>query len=241
MSFIKHIVEFDTLHLVWQSDKDPNRSRYIVAKLTRRGDNVSLEYLNATKDYKTASQYGFQGYPAFDFKKEYHTQGVLDAFKRRLPPRTREDFGKYLEMFRLPSTSNISDFALLGYSGAKLPGDEFSIVPSFEKVVDPCEFLMEVAGFRYNSRINIENIELNSAVTFESEPENQVDHQAIKILYKGSKIGYVPRDLLEEFHQWLESDRIVSAVIGRKNGQPERPILYLFVDLKGERAINQQI
>jgi len=241
MNFIKHIVEFDKLSLVWQSDRDPNHLRYIVAELIRQNNNVQLRYLKDTTDFNTALSFGFNGYPAFNIEKEIHTSGVLEAFKRRLPPRARGDFGKYLEMFRLPQSAEISDFALLGYSGAKLPGDEFSIIPSLEKVIQSFEFLMEVAGFRYNSKIPIENITLKSQVTFEAELDNPVDSNAIMILLDGNKIGYVTRNLLPYFYRWLEENRIEAAVIERKNGQPDRPTLYIFVELKAKLSMKQSV
>ncbi|MBS0289022.1 MAG: HIRAN domain-containing protein [Proteobacteria bacterium] len=241
MNSIKHIVEFDTLNLVWQSGNDPNRLRYVVAELTRHDNNVQLRYLKSTQDFKTALGFGFKGYPAFNIEKDIHSSGVIEAFKRRLPPRTRGDFGKYLEMFRLPQDAEISDFALLGYSGAKLPGDEFSIIPSLEEVTQSFEFLMEVAGFRHNSKIPIESIELKSHVTFEAEPDNPVDPSAIKILLDGNKIGYVTRNLLPQFYRWLEEGRIETAVIERKNGQPDRPTLYLFVKLKAKSSMKQSM
>lgn len=234
MSLIKHIVEFEKLNLVWQSDNDPNHLRYVVAELSRQKDNVQLRYLKSTEDYAKALSFGFKGYPALNIEKETHSSGVLEAFKRRLPPRKRKDFGKYLEMFRLAPDAEISDFALLGYSGARLPGDEFLITPSFEGIEGHCEFLMEVAGFRHKTKVLIENIELNSAVTFQAEPDNPIDPIAIKILLNGLMIGYVTRNHLTQFHNWLNEDRIKTAVVARKNGQPEKPTLYIFVELKAK-------
>lgn len=136
MNLIKHIIEFDKLNLVWQSENEPNHLRYVVAHLIRNGNDVQLIYLKSTKDFDAARSLGFEGYPSFKIEKEIHSNGVLEAFQRRIPARSRGDFYKYLEMFRLPPDSNISDFALLGYSGAKLPGDEFSILPSSEDITE---------------------------------------------------------------------------------------------------------
>ncbi len=236
MNFIKHIIEFDQLKLVWQSENDPNHSRYVVAVLLRQSNDVQLKYLEKTPDFKKALELGFTGYPAFSLEREIHASGVLEAFQRRLPPRTRSDFDKYLEMFRLPQGAEISDFALLGYSGAKLPGDEFSLIPSFEDVEQECELLMEVAGFRHETQVPIDKIQLNSIVNFEREDTNQYDKNAVKILLNGNKIGYVTRSLLSQFNRWLDEGRIIGAKIERKNGQPEKPIIYVFVELKERHA-----
>lgn len=234
MNFIKHTIEFKKLSLVWQSENDPNHLRYVVAELIRDGDEVQLKYLKNSQDYSTALSFGFKGYPAFTVERDIHSNGVLEAFKRRLPPRSRSDFGKYLEMYCLPQGAEISDFALLGYSGAKLPGDEFSIIPAFDDIQQSCEFLTEVAGFRHETQIPIDDIELNTKVDFEREQSNSYDNNAIKILIDGKKIGYVARSLLPQFNNWLDQGFSLNARIERRNGQPERPTLYIFVELRSE-------
>lgn len=87
MQFIEHIVEPTKLLLAWQSSSEEHRKRYIVAELNRIDNDVSLTYLVDTNDFKNAKNMGFESYPAFnDTTKTYHN--VLDAFMRRLPPRT---------------------------------------------------------------------------------------------------------------------------------------------------------
>lgn len=237
MSRITHIVEFDKLKLVWQSNDDSNHLRYVVAELIKNNNGVQLTYLKSTPDFEQAVAFGFTGYPGFGIAMDVHENGVLEAFQQRLPFRKREDFGKYLEMFRLPQDIKISDFSLLGYSGAKLPGDQFSIIPSFQEIDEPYEILTEVAGFRHRSSIPIEDIKVGSLVTFEPEPENSIDSNAIKILMQGKKIGYVTRPLLKDVHNWLSDNRIERAVIEKKNGQPDRPTLYIFVELRGKGQV----
>lgn len=224
---IEHLVDFDKLYLVWQAPQDPHRLRYTVAVLIRTAFGVEFRYLKSSEDYQRAIKLGFTGYPAFNTDKEIHTVGVLDAFTRRLPPNTRGDFKQYLEILRLPTEP--SEFSLLGYAGAKLPGDSFTIIPSFEKVTNAFEFLMDVAGFRHEVEMDLEKINLGTAVTFVEEPENIIDPDAIRICIENMKIGYVTRALLPAFHEWMKTGRQIDAVIERKNGQPDSPVLYLFV------------
>lgn len=228
--FIAHVIEFDKLILMWQSQSDPDRIRYIVGEITRNGDQANLRYLKASSDFKSALALGFDGYPAFNINEPLHTQGVLDAFMRRLPPSTRGDFRQYLEILRLPpDLEKISDFSLLGYSGARLPSDGFQIVPSFENVTGPCEFLMEPAGFRHISEISLNEIALGSKVDFEEEPDNKKDAKAIRIMIGRNKIGYITRAYLPAFHRWLRDGWKIKAVVERKKDQPGSPTLYLFV------------
>lgn len=236
MNRIKHIIQFHKLMLVWQAPNDEQRIRYVVGDLVREGKIVSLRYLKESFDYKKAVELGFEGYPAFKTEETVHTIGVLDAFMRRLPPRERGDFQQYLENLRLPISNKetINDFELLGYSGAKLLKDSFSIVPSFETSIGACEFLMDVAGFRHISKISkleLNQVDIGTEVYFESEPENIIDSAAIRILFNGQKIGYVTRAHLPAFHQWLKEGRQIKAVVERKDEHPDNPVLYLFVEV----------
>jgi hypothetical protein len=148
MRFIEHIIEPTKLLLAWQASDEKHRIRYIVAELNRVGEEISLTYLPKTNDFAKAQEHGFEAYPAFqDINKTHHN--VLDAFMRRLPPRTRGDFPQYLEGLRLRMNAQISDFALLGYSGAKLLSDGFSLIHPFDHVNGSCELLLEAAGYRH--------------------------------------------------------------------------------------------
>jgi hypothetical protein len=231
MNFIEHVLNFDKLFLIWQGVNDPSHLRYAVAELTNNASNdVSLRYLTSTDDFKKAMQLGFGGYPAFSIDREVHSNGVLEAFMRRIPSRKREDFNKYLEILRLKSDSNINDFTLLGYSGAKLPGDTFSIFPCFENQNNSFEFLMEVAGFSYMN-VAIDEITLGATVSFQSDIENKYDTDAIKISMNGTQIGFVPRILLSVFHKWVNDNRVEKTIIERKNGQADKPTLYALIKI----------
>jgi len=236
MNTIKHIIEPKRLLLCWQAPEGVNRKRFIVGELIKSECNYTFRYLLDSGDIKEATVYGFQGYPAFkELNKEYN-QGVMESFMRRLPPKSRGDFDKYLHLFRLPTTAQISDFSLLGYTGAKLPTDGFSITNPFDGLTEPCEFLLEVAGFRYFSDIKTKDLNIGDPVSIQQDKDNQVDKNAIKIEYKGKKIGYVNRALTSTFSSWITSKTKIQAVIERVNGHPVRPLVYLFVSVRPKLA-----
>ena len=173
MSYIEHLIEPDRLLLSWQAQDSKDRSRYVVAELLDEDGDVTLNYLVESDDYCTAISHGFCGYPAFQTSQgsTFNTQ-VLDALTRRLPPRSRSDFYRYLELRGINPDSQISDFTLLGYTGAKLPDDGFEVVHPFNEIDSAFEIIVEVAGFRYESELQREEIELSSKVDFIAEPEN---------------------------------------------------------------------
>lgn len=237
MHFINHVIEPIKLLLAWQSSDETHRTRYIIGELNRAEDKVSLTYLTDTSDFRKAQEKGFESYPAFkDVNKIHHD--VLDAFLRRLPPRTRGDFSSYLESLRLMPDTELSDFALLGYSGAKLLSDGFSIIHPFNNVNFSCELLLEAAGFRHIQK-NHDEIKINDTVSFEKEFNDTTQEEAIRITANGKHIGYINRGLLPTFFDWIKNNRISSSWIEKINGTPGKPTVHIFVKISSRhfRAI----
>jgi hypothetical protein len=206
-----------------------------VAELRRRGDDADLVYLRDSDDYKAAKAKGFPGdYRGFPADKN-HTN-VLAAFMRRLPPRRRTDFGQFLDAIRIPSNVEISDFALLGYAGARLPGDDFSIIHPFNDARPPFEFLLLVAGYRYyQENVPRDPLKPGMAARFEFEPDNPNDPDAVRIVIPAvseGTAGYVCRGLLPQFRQWMLSGMGVEGTFDRLNGTADRPLAYLFVSVR---------
>lgn len=227
LHYIEHLIEPDKLLMTWQDNIE--RTRYVVAELKRNGDKISLHYLINSKDFQAAQERGFNYYPAFQNIQEPHENGVLDSLMRRLPPKTRADYSQYLEGFRInPSDSNkLSDFALLGYTGAKLPSDNFAIINPFNNIKDSFEFLLEAAGYRYivpNPEINF-----HDQASFKIEYDQVRQENIIKIFINNLHIGYVTRPLIPYFSEWMSANRIMEASVEKKNGNPNQPDIYLYI------------
>lgn len=234
MTILSHIVEPEALLLTWQpsDEHSPNRSRRVVARIKRNGgDSATFQYLVDTEDYELAIAAGFRGHPAFQLGREEIRNGVVEAFLRRLPPRKREDFSEFLALHRLPDPFIYSDFALLGYTGARLPSDGFAITPVLNVKSCPCDYIFEIAGFRYESEVKSSEIPIGVQVTFKIEPENQHDPGAVSIYLDGKKLGYVNRTFKGTVSSWIK-DRSVTATIERINGKPERPLVYIRIEVK---------
>lgn len=241
MNLITHIVEPNQLFLVWQAPNGPRRTRRVVGELVRQNDSVDLNYLWDTQDYQEALQDGFDGYPAFKIKIREHHRGVLEILGRRLPPRTRSDFPAYLERLRLPNDVKISDFALLGYSEAHLPGDGFSVLNDFSEVVGPCEFLSEIAGFRYYEGMKLDNSDLvGQLAELRRESDNEFDPNAIAVYAFGAKLGYINRVQAPTICWWLEQNYEIEAAVERINGSTNRPLVYLFLQVRPPASTSER-
>lgn len=229
MNLVKHVLEPKRLLLVWQGPDGSKRTRHSVAELVCQGDGVvRFRYLHGEPDFENACAEGFINYPAFRKIEQTYELGVVDTFMRRLPPRTRGDYAQYLEQFRLRPDTPISDFALLAYTGAKLPGDGFSILNPLEDIDGPCEVLIEVAGFRHSSSLASSQLRPGDSVSFVHESDNPHDPNAVAVLVRGLRIGYVPRQQARAVRKWFEAG-LLHAEIERVNGRPDRPLIFLFV------------
>ena len=235
MNPLRHIVEPVGLLLTWQpqDEQAPNRTRRVVGevRLSKEG-GAEFHYLKGTMDFDEAIKNGFQGYPAFNLKAdEVSSSGVLESFLRRLPPRKRDDFAEFLALHRLPVPFDHSDMALLAYTGSRLPSDGFSLVPIFPENTASCDFLLEIAGFRHADGAQQESLRIGDPISFEVDSANPIDQDAICLVHHGVRIGYVNRALRATINTWLHN-RSVTAVIERLNGKPERPLVYVRVEVR---------
>ena len=206
-----------------------------VAELIRSGDDADLVYLKESEDFSKAQSLGFKKYEGFDTEKEVH-ENVLGSFMKRLPPRSRGDFDRFLKALRIKSDAEISDFALLGYSGAKLPDDDFTIIHPFENASPPFELMLPVQGYQhYQEQLPLTSLSEDMEAGFEAEPDNQYDPEAIKIIINDVKVGYVSRGLTSSFHKWMQAGLVISAYVERINGtQQQKPAIYLYVSVEVE-------
>jgi hypothetical protein len=229
MITLRHLVEPERLLLTWQppDESAPSRTRRVVGEVMPNPTRTSavFRYLVDGDDFTRALELGFRGFPAFKIDQEMISEGVLEAFLRRLPPRRREDFSDFLQQHWLPHPFPLSDFALLGYTGAKLPSDGFALVPVFSPADLPCEYVMEVAGTRHVPDANLSAIQLGDSLSIVREAGNPVDSDALAIHHAGKAIGYVNRAMRPTFHAWLEAGRL-EVIVVRKNGKPARPLIY---------------
>lgn len=116
--------EPDRLLLIWE---DRVGNTYNVGEIIRDGETYTLNYFMDQQDYKDAQQKNFQGYYIFDTtlkKKTWDVSKFKHVWERRLSSCKEECF----ELHKIDPEhgKNLSDFALLGYTGGKLLGDRFS-------------------------------------------------------------------------------------------------------------------
>jgi hypothetical protein len=232
MRFIEHIHEPNRLLLVWQGMEGTSRDRRVVAEIDRcAGGTARFRYVRDSEDFRQACEEGFLNFPAFrKVDQAEYRLGVVETFMRRLPPRSRGDYAQYLEQFRLHPQTLISDFALLGYTGAKLPSDGFSLVDPLDDLRGRCDLMVEVAGFRHVSTIEASDITPGMSARLTPEPDNPRDPNAVAVYIADCKVGYIPRPQTRAIHDALKQGS-VGTTVERVNGRPDRPLVYLFTQI----------
>lgn len=191
-----------------------------------KGDEFAA--LNQMRTQKELSSLGFRGFTVFGPNDSIvYRRSVLSAFLRRLPPRSRTDFSDYLKSFRISPNAQVSDFALLGLTEAKLPSDGFSLVDEYSDRDGERELLVELAGHRYY-RDKLRNVlNLGEPVELEAEPSNRYDPNAIVVRYLNEPLGYINRLQASAFRQWIGEKR-VKAHIEKLNGTEAKPRAFIF-------------
>jgi hypothetical protein len=236
-NWVEHIVDPRRLFLAWQAaDQFGNRFRWAVGEITRDGSNYTFRYLqgaefenlNQGRRESELSALGYRGYPAFKPRQIVHTHDVIAPFLRRVPPRGRSDFNAYKEQFRLHADTEVSDFALLGITEAKLPSDGFSLVDPLDGDTLPRELLLEVAGHRYYRDLLSRPPLVGERADLLPEPDNKFDPNAVKVLIDDQCAGYVNRLQAKAFLRGLSQAR-TTAVVERVNGKADNPRLFIFV------------
>lgn len=230
MITIQNTIQVDTLLLTWQSNKDRNQ-RYLVGVIKKLNSDFEFSYLTGTQDYQLAIEQGFLGYPAFPLNKAPFSNDVMATFMKRLPPRSRRDFRKFLVSHHLPEYFDGSDFDLIAHTGIQLPSDGFNLIPNLDESGIPFDYLMESAGTRYHlSHDNVSKLELGTTVTLECDNDNLYDCHAISMKIDDVTLGYVNKLFCPTIRKLMSRELVCS--IAKISGTPERPLIYVMLSVK---------
>ena len=233
--WIEHPTQPVMLILAWQAPdefRDEDRRRWEVGAIYQSDDQVMFRYFgepefghrNFGRTLQKLRDYGFEGYPAFKFEPDRtFDKDVIETFNRRLPPKSRADFGRYLDYFSIPPEADLSAFQLLGITEARLPGDGFSLIDPLDPEMETGEVAFEIAGYRHESP------DLAPAVgqhlTLEAEPTNTWDENAVAVYIGTSRIGFVNKIQAPVVCNWLDSREIECRLL-RYNGRQGAPRAY---------------
>lgn len=232
MITIRNYLNVETMLLTWQSSRDRSQ-RYFVGIVKKQGNgSYSFRYLTETKEFQKALDNGFAGYPAFKISEQEYTNDVLTSFRKRLPPKSRRDFSKYLEQHNLLSDFSGDDFQLMSHTGIQLPSDGFDLIPDLSEANIPFDYIMEVAGTRYQMTFDeVSEIPIGEEVELRCEDENSYDCNAVAIYLEEKKIGFINRLLCCSIRT-LISTKSLTCRVAKKSGTQERPLIYIIISAR---------
>lgn len=226
------------LVLAWQApDGVQDRRRWQVGQLERKALDVQFRYFegiefeaaNSGRSVDDLRKQGFVSFPAFDYAPgRVFSDRVMETFSRRIPPRSRADFSRYLEYFSIDANQAVSELALFAITEARLPGDGFSLVDPLDPALESGEVSFEIAGFRHEASGIVP--EVGQSLRLCPEPNNVHDENAVQVFLGEQRIGYVNRIQAPVVGRWLD-ERDLDCVVLRFNGRPGSPRAYGLIRL----------
>lgn len=221
--------------LVWQRplDETGRRDRCAVAELVQHQDHVSFRYLDADQ-LAGAVEAGFSGYPGLPLGEENLDRLACDLLMRRLPSRSRADFGELLQRFGLSGDHEYSDLSLLAYTGARLTSDSFSVCETFDGFAAPFTYVFDMAGNRHYQELETA-LEISEELVFQREIENEFDPNAVVVSrLNGETVGYVNRLQADVVGRWLDNGSI-RASVSRINGRAQYPRIFVKAEIISDK------
>lgn len=205
----------DKIYLTWKKGVDDKR--HIIGVLKKENDNYSFSYLQ--ESLETAKKDGFLNYPAFDDVTKSYNENVLEVFNRRLINPTRADYDKFLSYWcAMEYKGNI--FALLGLTGAKLLTDNFEFIAPHTEI--PAVFYTNISWLSAAKDEVKEEVraisnfdEINPHLTLMLDAENSHHKNAVVVLYKQQKLGYLKSIHCDNVADALRAGK--NASVGVKN------------------------
>ncbi len=220
---MRHVIEPTRLLLCWQSRQKDKKS-YLIGEVTIQDEDLRLKYYLDSPDFAEAQAQHCVGMAAFPPHKEPPEgfTGVKTVLMRRTHPRKRKDFPQYLEQHRLAFYPNISDFALLGYTQARLPEDGIFLVHPFDEECGPLELMLEIV----HVPTHLPAIQEKSTLELLEVKQDQID-----VCFQDEKIGQINHCQTAQFQFWKRSNCEIHAFIDRINTDDIHPRVFVFIEI----------
>lgn len=203
----------EELWLIW---KEPvSRRRYKIGVLSKYFNKYVFSYVNP--ELNDAKKVGFNYFPGFEnLTKIYENDSLFTNILTRLPNNTRPDYLEILNCYNLENGS--SEFDILKATRGRTLTDNYEFVSAF----DPNKIEFDVAGTSHciDKKEARKYLVVNKKLYLEPEPENPMDSNAIKILFKEDNkvfhLGYVPRyyckELLDELNKGIQYSAMIKSL-----------------------------
>lgn len=219
-------------NLVWQRDAGSagGRDCFAVGELVQLEDRVSFRYFDDDA-LEVPREQGFEGYDCMPPGDKDNDRLAMKLLRRRLPPSGRGDFGEFLARFGLPADWDYTDLSLLAYTGARRPGDPFSICETFDGFDNPFTYVFDLVDVE-SSLDACGQLSPGEALEFSIEPEDgrRLDEVLVSRACDGATLGYVNRVQAGVIGRWLTEGKVEASVF-RFNPFPKHPRLFVRAEI----------
>lgn len=188
--------EFDTIYLSWRQGQG---SRRFIVGIIKEVSEKRYAFRYIKEEVEKAKASGFSTYTEFPDIHEEYNSNVVDIFAQRLIKSVRPDIRSFYDFWEV-GTDKIDDkFYLLGHTQGLMPTDNFEFLADYNPVPG-LHFLTDIAGL---SRLQItpEDIAIGDELSFELEPDNEFDKDAVFIKKGNRKLGYIKKIHCRIFHK----------------------------------------
>lgn len=191
------------LYVSWQ--RNPHESRHIIAKIERTPENNALTF-DYLPEFDEAKQKGLSHFFGFKNVANFSPQEIEKMLSLRVISPNRKDKDDFLRFWE---AENVTDmFDVLALTQGKSPTDNFEFLADYETNTQPIQsFITDLAGV-YFQKLDAGSIYKGEILSFQKEPHNEFDKEAVAV-YKGTlKLGYIKRVHNRVFHNPLYEIRL---------------------------------
>jgi hypothetical protein len=170
-----------------------------------------------------------------DISRIYRSERLFPSFSDRVMSAKRPDRPQYLEALDLDADADA--WEILTASGGHREGDPIELIslPRFDRITGETSSHFLAHGVRHRGPEASDRITTLSAghrLSFERDPSNPVNPQAIRIVDRGMHLGFVPDPLLDYVHSVM-ADGSYDLTVVRANPAETHPHLRLLLRLDG--------
>lgn len=207
------------IHLIWRQGKG---SRRISVGIIKKNESNGVRFSYNISGVAAAEKLGFQHYEGFpDTSKEY-SENVLQIFGQRLIKSERNDSKDFFDFWNVDINKAKHKFYMLGFTQALLPTDNFEFLADFNPVKH-LSFITEVTNLT-ESKISSDLINVGDVLTYQLEPENIYDRNAVKVFRNDFYLGHIKLIHCNVFHKTKKTFKLEVQGI-EKNGVLKRVFL----------------
>lgn len=219
-----------TLFIAWQ---DPlTRTWLPIGRVT--ADPGSYVFCYTQGALRARDEFGFAALEAFpELDEVYESSFLFPLLANRVPPRSREDYTRYIEWLNMPANDD-EPFTVLARSGGGRVTDTLEVFPCPERNADNHYQVHFFAhGLRYlpaASLDRINNLNSGESLRLMRDLQNEHDRQALVLrtaeTYPGDMhlVGYCPRYLRDDAFQVVATGEEQAEVQVERVNHPPAPL-----------------